>query len=122
MNAKKPVAATVLTWLRANQGPRSLAGLTSTDVRALLASVQIVECWSRYDTDGGEIAKAWGAIVRQMQPGMRQFAFHAVAHVLDWNDRFIMWRAAGFTEPMPSPCYRCKYEPQSRSAEAASAS
>lgn len=108
----KPYAATVLTWLKQN-GHR-LGGLTSTDTRALLASVQIVNCWSFYAEDRDDIAKAWGTIVRQMQPGMQQMAFHAVAHVSEWDFRFVMWKMAGMEGSMPTPCYRCKWEPQER--------
>lgn len=110
-----PYAQTVFKWLKDNG--HNLAALTSTDCRALQAAVQIAALWSPYDHDGGKaIAAAWGACVREMQPHCQQFAFHAVAHVANWNDRFKLWRAAGFAEPMPSPCYRCKHEPQAPSA------
>jgi hypothetical protein len=105
----KPYAATVLKWLRDNG--HKLGGLTSQDARALLASVQIVPLWGPYERNAEQIAAAWGACVREMQPSTRQFAFHAVAHVANWDDRFKLWRAAGFDE-LPSPCYRCKFESQ----------
>ena len=76
-----PPAQTVFAWLRANLGPKALAALTSTDAAALQASVQIVPLWSPYASP--DIAAAWGACVRQMQPHTRQFAFHAVAHIAD---------------------------------------
>lgn len=114
----KPHAATILKWLKDN-GHR-LGGLTSHDTRALLASVQIVALWDGSPLPS-DIAKAWGAVVRQMQPAMQQMAFHGVAHVYDWGLRFSMWRAAEMPGVMPSPCYRCKFGPQ-HSAEAAAVS
>ncbi len=112
----KPHAARIMKWLKDN-GHR-LGGLTSQDARALLASVQIVTLWNG-SPQSSEIAKAWGAVVRKMQPQMQQMAFHGVAHVYDWDLRFAMWRAAEMPGAMPSPCHRCKYEPASRAAIAA---
>lgn len=111
----KPVAATILKWLRDNG--HSLGILTSQDSRGLLASVQIVPLWGPYEANSKDIAAAWGACVREMQPGAQQLAFHAVAHVANWDTRFQLWRAAGF-HGLPQPCCRCKYEPRNEPSEA----
>ena len=113
-----PYAKSVFPWLRANLGQTALAPLTSTDTQALQAAVQIVPLWDPYSFGNadGQIAAAFGACVRRMQPHTRQFAFHAIAHVSEWSTRFKLWRAAGFDE-LPSPCYRCKHEPRPVTAE-----
>lgn len=116
---KTQPAATLLKWLKDNG--HKLGALTSGDVDALLASVQLVTVWARGAGEHDEqIAKTWGVLVSMMQPQCRQWAFHGVAHVLDWNDRYVMWAEAfGDEAPLPSPCYRCTYEPQPRPATAA---
>ena len=105
MPAEKPVAATVLPWLKANLG--SLAELTGTDHKALQAAVHIVElcCYAPSDP----LYQAFGACVREMQPKCQRFAYHAIAHVADWGNRARWWKAAG----LPIGDFgRCKHEPQ----------
>lgn len=111
--SKKPYAATILTWLK-NNG-HSLAPLTSRSTEALLASVQLVPLWSAYGSRSPEIAAAWAACVNEMEEHTRQLAFHAVARVYDWDDRYKLWCDAGFTE-LPMPCYVCTHEPRNRAA------
>lgn len=92
-------------WLTANLGPTCLAGLTGTDARALLASVQIVELW----TINNSIfcLEAWGQVVVQMQESTRHLAYHAVAQVANWEDRRKFWPLAFG----PLPTGRCRFEP-----------
>lgn len=90
---KNPKCQTLLPWLRANLGKRCLAALTSTDARALAAAVQIIEL---YAFDGSPtLLVAFRSVVERMQPHCQQFAYHAIAHVLDWHDRSRLWIAAG---------------------------
>lgn len=108
MPAEKPVAATVLPWLKANLG--SLGALTGTDHKALQSAVHIVElaCYAPSDL----LYAAFSACVRTMQPRCRHFAYHAVAHVANWSDRERWWNRAGL-EPLAEPGI-CKHEPQFR--------
>ncbi len=103
----KPPAVTIYPWLRANLGPHCLAPLTGSDDRALLAAVQIVEQWS-YDPHS-DVALAFGAVVRRMQPKCRYLAYHAIAHVMDWSNRAELWDRAQL-EPL-SNVPRCAAEP-----------
>lgn len=103
----KPVSVTLIPWLRANLGKGCLGVLTSTDYHALLASVQIVDLYA-YATDPALI-QAWGTVVRKMQPSARHLAFHAVAHVRNWDDRIEMWVEAQLGD---LPRSVCAYEPQ----------
>jgi hypothetical protein len=108
MNKAKPPSVTVQAWLRANLGPRCLAPLTSVDARALAAAVQIVELYA-YDR-APEVLEAFGQVVARMQPHTQQLAYHAIAHVMDWNDRRTIWDLAGL--PLPHlPLARCAFEP-----------
>jgi hypothetical protein len=104
---EKPVAVTLFPWLRENLGKSCLAALTSTDRRALEAAVQIIALLG-YDRNPG-LVMAFGACVLEMQPSTREFAFHAIAHVLDWNDRGRIWSLAGLPECNPG---RCQHEPK----------
>lgn len=106
MPKPQPPAATVLTWLQANLGPRCLAPLTSTDTKALQAAVQLVELYT-YDRDDS-ILNAFRWTVLRMQPHCRELAFHAIAHVRDWSDRHLMWSDAGLS-PIQN-LRRCKHE------------
>lgn len=115
MPRNKPYAHTVFEFLTANLGPRALAPLTSTDTMALQAAVQIVPLWGPYERNAEQIAAAFGACVREMQPKTRYFAYHAIAHVANWSTRAELWREAGFDEP-PQPCPLCAYEPKQATA------
>lgn len=100
---------TLPAWLKSNLGARCLAPLTATDSKALAAAVQIVELYAFERRP--EILAAFGAVVRCMQTSCWALAFHAIAHVLDWEDRPRLWSAAG----LPAiDAGRCDYEPQSR--------
>jgi hypothetical protein len=106
MTATKPVAQTVMPWLRANLGDRCLAPLTGTDARALMAAVQIIELYSYHDRP--EIIQAFGLVVGAMQPHCQEFAYHSIAHVMNWEDRSRIWVAAGLPEFAPR---KCSFEP-----------
>jgi hypothetical protein len=109
---KRPYAATVYAWLKANLGPRCLAPLTSHDAAALLAAVQIADLWARGDYANRQgAALAFGLCVRQMQESTWHLAFHCVAHVADWSHRSELWRDA---ELPPIRVPFCKFGPQPR--------
>lgn len=96
----------VYRWLRDNLGPRCLAPLTTTDSRALLASVAIIELYA-YDRDDSLLG-AFRSVVMRMQPSTWDLAFHAIASVMDWEDRGRIWVAA----ELPGGIFgRCKFEP-----------
>jgi hypothetical protein len=103
----KPASVTIRPWLNINLGPRCLAPLTGTDSRALRAAVEIIELYS-YDRHLSLI-HAFGAVVSRMQPQCREFAYHGIAHVMDWSDRPKIWAAAGLPPIIAS---RCSHEPQ----------
>lgn len=108
---QKPKAETIFPWLRANLGKKCLAPLTGTDSRALQAAVQIIEHYA-YDSDPTVLA-AFRLVVLRMQPKCYVFAFHAIAHVMDWSDRERIW----LSSHLPSEIrhfQRCAYEPGSR--------
>lgn len=98
----KPPCETVYPWLRANLGKNCLAPLTSTDARALSAAVQIVELYAYCHSP--EVARAFGDVVRCMQSSTREFAYHAIAHVMDWSDRSKIWSKAGLPAFTPRRC------------------
>lgn len=100
----------ILTWLRANLGKTATAGLTSTDTYALVTSVGLVNLIS-WSGAPDELFAAYGAIVRQMQPGQRHLAFHAIACELDWGHRGMIWEQAGLGEV---PTSRCVFDPSWR--------
>lgn len=106
MQTKHP-CQTINAWLKANLGKHACAPLTGTDARALWAAVQIVELWSCcYSKD---LFPAFGAVVRKMQPSTQELAYHAVAHVVNWEDRAMFWREAGL-EPLEHVRV-CDWEP-----------
>jgi hypothetical protein len=107
MPANKPVSVTVLPWLRNNLGKRALAPLTSTDYRALLAAVQIVELYAY--NPAACVVNAFGSVVCCMQPHNARLAYHAIAHVMDWGHRQELWTKAG----LPVGEFgRCEFEPR----------
>ncbi len=103
--APKPPCQTLPKWLKENLGPRCLAPLTSTDSRALLAAVQIVELYAVERRP--EVLEAFARIVGCMQKSCWSLAYHAIAHVMDWSDRSRLWRAAGLPE---IDVGRCQFE------------
>lgn len=95
MATPKPPCVTLPAWLKVNLGKRVLAPLTGTDWRALKAAIQIVELWQQCDMhDEGKVAEAFATVVRCMQESCRYLAFHAIAHVAEWDTRLKFWTAA----------------------------
>lgn len=92
-------------WLRFNLG--STGGLTGTDWKALHAAVAIVELYA-YD-GSADVLPAFRAVVMRMQETTREYAYHAIAMVLDWHNRPQIWAQAGL--PAIAKPMRCKAEP-----------
>lgn len=98
----------IFRWLKANLGKRCLAGLTSTDVYALVTSVGL----SNLISHGGapsQLFHAYREIVFQMQPDNRYLAFHAIACELDWSHRWMIWSNAML--PASDVRGKCAFEP-----------
>lgn len=106
MSAPKPPSVTIFPWLRANLGKNALAPLTGTDARALRAAVEIISLYSYGGNDS--LLEAFRAVVECMQPHTQEFAYHAIAHVMDWQNRSEIWVAAGLPKFSVS---RCAFEP-----------
>lgn len=98
----------IFKWLQANCGKTCTAPLTSTDVYALVASVNLSNLIS-YESAPAELFAAYGAIVRAMQPQTRWLAYHAIACELDWSHRNMIWTAAALPEE-DKPARKCAYE------------
>ena len=107
MSAPKPAAVTIFPWLKANLGKGCLAPLTGTDARALKAAVEIINLYNY--AGHRDLLEAFATVVYQMQPHCQQFAFHAIAHVMDWHNRQEIWEMAGL--PFPEPISKCAAEP-----------
>jgi hypothetical protein len=103
------VADPLMDWLAANLGDESLAPLSGTDTRALRAAWAIIVLWNRDDGAGcDELLVAFAACVRRMGPHTQQFAYHAIAQVMNWSDRPKVWARAGL--PQIQRPWRCKHE------------
>lgn len=103
-----PVCKDLPTWLQANLGDRCLAPLTGTDTKALSAVAHILLLYS-YDRSP-EVLNAFALVVMRMQPHCQQFAYHAIAHAMNWEDRAVLWNEAELP-PLDPPTARCKFEP-----------
>lgn len=99
----------ILKWLQANLGKRCVAGLTSTDTYALVASVNLSNLIS-YKSAPPELFDAYRAITGQMQDHTRHLAFHAIACELDWSHRAMIWHNAGMADQIPTT--KCEGEPR----------
>lgn len=97
----------IVDWLGFNLG--TTAPLTGTDYRALVAAVAILELYS-YTSNERLLVHAFYAVALTMQPTTREYAYHAIAAVLDWQDRAKIWRVAGL--PAIENPMRCRAEPQ----------
>lgn len=110
----KPVCQTVRGWLIANLGKHCLGALTGTDAKALDAAVHLIELYSisrhEFSLHGFRYA------VLTMQPSTRELAYHAIALVMDWSDRRVVWEEA-LLAPIPN-LRRCAFEPAARLAAA----
>lgn len=92
-------------WMGFNLG--STGALTGTDWRALRAAVAIIELYA-YD-GSADVLPAFRAVVLRMQETTREYAYHAIAMVIDWKDRQILWDRAELP-PIAFPLV-CKAEP-----------
>ncbi len=99
----------ILKWLRANCGKTCCAGLTSTDVFALVTSVGLCNLIG-YESAPLELFAAYRSIVLQMQPSTRWLAYHAIAIELDWSHRGMIWAHAVLPED-DKPARKCAWEP-----------
>ena len=108
MSSPKTPASTIARWLRDNG--MLLGGLTGTDFAALKAAVEIINLYS-FDKQTNTVL-AFGDVVRRMQPQLRYLAYHAIAHVGDWDWRERLWTEAGL-DPLTS-IPPCKFEPSAR--------
>lgn len=94
---------TVIDWLRMNLGASAMGALTGTDIRCLKAATAIIEAYAyTYDTD---LLEAFDTVVLKMQPSTREFAYHAIAYAMDWDDRKRVWSRTGLDPiAMPTLC------------------
>ena len=83
----------ILTWLKANLGPRATAPLSSHDHNALCASVALTPLISHSGANP-KLFAGYQAIVLEMQEHTRHLAYHAIAMELDWSHRNMIWTAA----------------------------
>ncbi|MDB4916376.1 MAG: hypothetical protein JWM95_4020 [Gemmatimonadetes bacterium] len=83
-----------MRWLKFNLG--SLGALTGTDQRALSAAAHIIELYA-VSRDAHALV-AFQHVVLAMQPKTREFAYHAIAHSMEWDDRLRVWVRAGLPD------------------------
>lgn len=108
MAKPKPRCQSLHPWLRENLGKHCLGALTSTDSAALDAAVHLIQLYNQ--TGDENVLPAFAMCVRIMhRDEVRRFAYHAIAHVMDWHCREDVWRQAGL-EQLPNPGV-CAYEP-----------
>jgi hypothetical protein len=98
----KATCQTLRPWLHANLGNHCLAPLTGADAKLLDAAVHCVEAYSLMANQAA--ADAFGAVVRTMRPEVRELAYHATAHVMDWGHRAELWTRAGLPAFTPRRC------------------
>jgi hypothetical protein len=110
MAKPQPPCVEIYKWLQCNLGKRCLAPLTGSDHKALDAAVQTVQLWT-YCDDRASVAKAFGIIVSQMQPGTRWLAYHSIAKVSDWGFRDELWDAAGLDFEDIRDARECSFGP-----------
>lgn len=107
MPTPKPYCKSLTAWLIANLGKGCLAALTGTDSRALQAAVHIIDAHS-YDRSRANV-DAFGLVVGRMQKSTQYLAFHAIAHVMDWDDRAPIWASAGLSFDVLEGVPECKH-------------
>lgn len=111
MSTQKTPAQTIGPWLRANG--QNLGALTGQDWAALRAAAECMGLYARCDSHAEANALvAFKSCVLSMQPSTRYLAFHAIAHLLDWGDRAVIWSRCGLAPLERVPA--CKYGPQPR--------
>lgn len=107
MSRETDVSKTLRPWLKHNLGKTCLAGLTSVDSQALDAAVHLVSLYAYCMS--ASVLQAFRLTVLQMQPSQQQLAYHAIAHVVNWDDRQRYWEQAGL--PPLERVGVCAYEP-----------
>lgn len=100
MNAER-----IEEWFAFNLGTGALTG---TDWKALRAVTAILELYA-YDGHPS-LLPAFRAVVLRMQDTTREYAYHAIAMVLDWHNRAQLWAQAELP-PILKPM-KCKAEPR----------
>lgn len=83
----------LIHWLSLNLPNGSLGALTGTDGYALAAASHIIQLYAYSRKES--VLRAFADVVLMMQPSTREFAYHAIAHTMDWPDRALVWEAAG---------------------------
>jgi hypothetical protein len=108
MSTTKTPGAEIGSWLRANG--LNLGALTGQDWPALRAAAEILACYARSDSAAEpHLLAAFKGAVMAMQPSTRRFAFHAIAHAMDWHARAVIWQRAGLP-PFTEHPGRCAHE------------
>lgn len=93
---RQPICGMLIPWLRENLGRDTLGALTGADHLALAAAHHIIALYATGNDPA--VLDAFRIVVLRMQPSTRHFAFHAIAHVMDWSDRPVVWSLAGLPE------------------------
>ena len=110
-----PAGAKIIPWLRCNLPVWFLGMLTGTDKDALEAAAGLLTLYQR--TRNPEVLAGFKTCVLVMQPKAREMAYHAIAHVAEWETREQWWGRAGlwehssFTADNVVPC---KYAPEGK--------
>lgn len=98
-------------WLKANLGKRCLAALTGYDAPALVAAYAIAEAMCNADSEClPHLHRAFGEVVRTMQPKCRGLAYHAIAKARNWSDRYHVWKSAALSDE-DIPTTECSFGP-----------
>lgn len=95
-----------------------LGALTHHDTTALLAATQVAALWI-HGGDEQAIASAFRSIVLEMQPHTRYLAFHAIAHVGEWDNRAQLWHLAQLPQEDVLGRPECKYGPRVQAVQVA---
>jgi hypothetical protein len=98
----------LIVWLKGNLPRGSLGALTGTDSKALAAAVHVLRLYAY--TDDLRVLGAFRLIVEQM--ATREFAYHAIAYVSEWENREAWWALAGL--PPIGRVWVCAFEPAGR--------
>jgi len=87
-------AREIVRWLKANG--LACGVLTGTDVRALAASCAILDVMCVAGRDS-RLLDAYALTVSLMQPKAIHLAYHAIAMVMDWGERSVVFAMAGLS-------------------------
>jgi hypothetical protein len=98
MNKKTP-GYKYLRWLAPTFGKDCLDDLTTSELMALVAAVEIMALRA-YD-DHPSVIIAYGLVVRRMRPSAWPLAYHLMAHIDDWDPSPPIWADAGLPPITP---------------------